>query len=584
MMIPAGFMWIACACLQVVDGFVIPSQVKLAAGGSPVSLQAKVQTYTGPVFDPDEELDVNVFLVLFSTLIMVYPIICLVYFVLRYVFTQFWLHRSRVSLFRRYEELEGGNGTSTEMTRNQRLIEAMHLRWPSALDDENEVAGQLSKLSPEDQFYYKQGEDYIRRNPPFLVDQSRDSLQFDGTPREDSDNDNFGDPIMNEQTRQYIEEEGAAAWSFQPDPNLPNDSVIIENKTEVTFLNYNYDVSISTNLPVPCINRVYYCEFKIFELGASEDEANSRSNVTEMKDNEKLSFGLSTSPYPYFRLPGRHHHSIAYDSDGGRRFNTSFDLDPELASLFPRCTKGDVIGIGYRTRSGAVFFTRNGKKLNEKPVGGHIKGWKFKYLYPILGANFPCTIHANFGTYGFVFIEANVKKWGYGKSHGQKLPPPSYDEYNRDTLLKTFPKDGEDNEEDDYTLDEYDRNICIDVNGNLLPPPPGFEYSTSPNLIPFREEINLNSLPFEPPSYSDDEIQDQSFNVKENLQDFMQRRAKDGTMSSSSNESIVGLAADAGSEIIDFNLHDDYSDEEEGDYNYEIDELQACVIQDTESF
>ncbi|CAI7290694.1 BEM_collapsed_G0043720.mRNA.1.CDS.1 [Saccharomyces cerevisiae] len=313
---------------------------------------------------------------------------------------------------------------------------------------------------------------------------------------------------MNEQTRQYIQEEGAYAWEFSPNPDMPNHTVIVENKTEVSFLNYNYDASISTNLPIPCINKVYYCEFKIFE---TDGPLNSDENVSK----GVISFGLSTQPYPYFRLPGRHHHSIAYDSNGARRFNDSFKLNEQLRTLFPQCEKGDIVGIGYRSRSGTVFFTRNGKKLNEKSVGGHIRGWKFQYLYPIIGSNVPCQIHVNFGTYGFVYIEANVKKWGYAKSNGIKLPPPSYEDYGKDTLLESG---GEDNDFDEDFSDGDSDNIAagsttnlnddiIIRNGEILPPPPGFEFTMSPptgkKII--NEEINLDSLPMLPPSYSDDE-------------------------------------------------------------------------------
>lgn len=155
------------------------------------------------------------------------------------------------------------------------------------------------------------------------------------------------------------------------------------------------------------------------------------------------------------------------------------------------------------------------KKLNEKSVGGHIRGWKFQYLYPIIGSNVPCQIHVNFGTYGFVYIEANVKKWGYAKSNGIKLPPPSYEDYGKDTLLESG---GEDNDFDEDFSDGDSDNIAagsttnlnddtIIRNGEILPPPPGFEFTMSPptgkKII--NEEINLDSLPMLPPSYSDDE-------------------------------------------------------------------------------
>ncbi|CCD26500.1 Ear1p NDAI_0H03270 [Naumovozyma dairenensis CBS 421] len=443
---------------------------------------------------------------------------------------------SRFNIFSHFYTTRGTNdsATTTATTNNNNDITAsLDTSAMNYLDDSLKIQYKLSDLSPEEQFYYKQGEDFLKQSPPFIIPSKALTIGEETT---SSDELVIIDPIINQQTKQFIEEEGAGAWEFQPNSNLPNDTIIIENKTEITFLNYNYDASIMTNLPIPCIKqqKVYYLEFKIFEL------ENSNSTTTlDYSNNEILSFGLATNPYPYFRLPGRHHHSISYDSNGARRFNDSFKLPSELSNIFPQMERGDVIGIGYRVRSGTVFFTRNGKKLNEKPIGGHIKNWKLKYIYPIVGTNVPCKIHVNLGTYGFVFTEANVKKWGYAKSHGKKLPPPSYDEYAKDTLIGSYQNqddeddddDEEEEEDSDEEVNDYELHTEDDDNsddsgeegedptddanssiynglrndeGELLPPPPGFEFSTTPESRIISEEINLNSLPAEPPRYSQD--------------------------------------------------------------------------------
>lgn len=79
----------------------------------------------------------------------------------------------------------------------------MSLRWPNNLDDADEVRDKLAQLSPEEQFYYKQGEEYIKQNPPFLLNQELLQQSEDSNPDTTRE-----DPIMNEQTRQYIQEEG----------------------------------------------------------------------------------------------------------------------------------------------------------------------------------------------------------------------------------------------------------------------------------------------------------------------------------------------------------------------------------------
>ena len=90
-----------------------------------------------------------------------------------------------------------------------------------------------------------------------------------------------------------------------------------------------------------------------------------------------------------------------------------------------------MIGVGYRPRTGSIFFTRNGKKLDE--VAHNLKTQNF---FPTVGANGPCTVHVNFGQMGFVFIEANVKKWGLAPMTGSLAPPPPYGSEQGSILLE----------------------------------------------------------------------------------------------------------------------------------------------------
>ena len=90
-----------------------------------------------------------------------------------------------------------------------------------------------------------------------------------------------------------------------------------------------------------------------------------------------------------------------------------------------------MIGVGYRPRTGTIFFTRNGKKLDDVA-----HGLKTQNFFPTVGANGPCTIHVNFGQSGFVFIEANVKKWGLAPMTGSLAPPPPYGSEQGSILLE----------------------------------------------------------------------------------------------------------------------------------------------------
>lgn len=81
---------------------------------------------------------------------------------------------------------------------------------------------------------------------------------------------------------------------------------------------------------------------------------------------------------------------------------------------------------------GTVFFTRNGKKLEDVA-----HNYRAQNLFPTVGANGPCSIHVNFGQMGFVFIEANVKKWGLAPMTGSLAPPPPYGSEQGSILLET---------------------------------------------------------------------------------------------------------------------------------------------------
>ena len=124
---------------------------------------------------------------------------------------------------------------------------------------------------------------------------------------------------------------------------------------------------------------------------------------------------------------GWHKSSIAYTSTGQRRYNQPFTP----TNYGPEYVQGDVVGVGYRPRTGSVFFTRNGKKLDDVA-----HGLKTQNFFPTVGANGPCTVHVNFGQSGFVFIEANVKKWGLAPMTGSLAPPPPYGSEQGSILLE----------------------------------------------------------------------------------------------------------------------------------------------------
>jgi hypothetical protein len=82
-----------------------------------------------------------------------------------------------------------------------------------------------------------------------------------------------------------IQEKGVSAWEFEPELEVAN--CFVEGRTEVEF--FDLICSVQSNLPIPKQNEVYYFEAKIYEK----------------PDNTTIGIGLTTKPYPLFRLPGK---------------------------------------------------------------------------------------------------------------------------------------------------------------------------------------------------------------------------------------------------------------------------------------
>lgn len=254
-----------------------------------------------------------------------------------------------------------------------------------------------------------------------------------------------------------IQEKGVAAWEFQMDLFANTSSAalsnaaqsahitcFVENRTELQFLGgvinrqapdsditYTSPRSVQTNLPLPKQNETYYWEVKMYDKPV----------------DTTVAVGLCTKPYPLSQLPGQHRYSVGFESTGHKRNNQPFNEVPKYGLPF---NQGDVVGVGYRPRSGTIFFTRNGKRLEEVVHGMRLN------LFPTVGATGPCQLHVNFGQSGFVFIEANVKKWGLAPVQGNLAPPPPYGRHQQNSLLL-------ESEEPEAEVDEPES------------PPPSFE-------------------------------------------------------------------------------------------------------------
>ncbi|KAG0277944.1 Rsp5p-dependent ubiquitination, sorting of cargo proteins at the multivesicular body, partial [Linnemannia exigua] len=195
----------------------------------------------------------------------------------------------------------------------------------------------------------------------------------------------------------YDAAEGVSAWEFEPSYDH---QLYVHDRTELSF--FDRVASIQTNLPLPKQQEVYYWEVKMFEKSP----------------RTTIAIGVATKPYPLTRLPGWNRHSIGYFSHNGQKYCNSLWSGVPFG---PTYFEGDVVGCGYRPRNGTIFFTRNGKRIDDAYTG-----YGRTNLFPTVGATGPCVLHINFGQSGFVFVEANVKKWGLAPAAGSLAPPPAY--------------------------------------------------------------------------------------------------------------------------------------------------------------
>lgn len=261
------------------------------------------------------------------------------------------------------------------------------LSRPGEYDDEQQFAKEeaeaLEEMDDIQRTEYMRAKAFVQANPPESVQTDISLSQF-----------------------LAIQEKGVSAWEFEPELEIAN--CFVEGRTEIEF--FDSECSVQSNLPIPKQNEVYYWEAKVYEK----------------PENTSIAIGVTTKPYPLFRLPGYHKSSISYGSNGNRRFNQPFTP----TAYGPAYVQGDVIGVGYRPRTGTLFFTRNGKKLDDVA-----HGLKAQNFFPTVGANGPCQVHVNFGQMGFVFIEANVKKWGLAPQTGSLAPPPPYGSEQGSILL-----------------------------------------------------------------------------------------------------------------------------------------------------
>lgn len=252
----------------------------------------------------------------------------------------------------------------------------------------------FTNLSPEEQSSYLRGEEFSKANPPNFQNARGKSYSTE-------------DEIL-------LKDRGINAFEFEQEKDILHARYLVADKTEIHFHNNDtpYSTATSTlNYSLPVKNRAYsdtvYFETKVFEFQSGDENLNGH-----------FAIGLVTKPYPTnFRLPGYNNFSIAYESTGNLKINKPFPTPLQQhqgensqynALVLPPLQQSDVVGFGYVITTGTLFITRNGKKIMDVMKGCFID------LYPAIGCFLTnAKFQVNLGQLGFVWIEANVRKYGF---------------------------------------------------------------------------------------------------------------------------------------------------------------------------
>lgn len=263
------------------------------------------------------------------------------------------------------------------------------------LNDE-EALGELmdefgyGELPPEDQASYLRAQEFYKHTPPHFHNVRGSSMTYNDMA--------------------IIREKGILGFEFGQDP-CDDPRYVVQDRTEINFHNNSSPYSTCTSVLNYCLpikgrefSDTIYFETKVFEF----------PNNTR---NGHFLIGLVSKPYPEFRLPGYYVFSIGYESTGNLKINKPLPTPSQQhcgqhsvynALVLPPLLQGDNVGFGYHISTGTIFITRNGNKLMDVMNGVRID------LYPAIGcflAN--AQFHVNLGQAGFVWIEANVRKYGF---------------------------------------------------------------------------------------------------------------------------------------------------------------------------
>ncbi|KAF8625925.1 hypothetical protein AX17_006651 [Amanita inopinata Kibby_2008] len=154
--------------------------------------------------------------------------------------------------------------------------------------------------------------------------------------------------------------------------------------------------------------------------------------------NGIIAVGTACKPYPGFRFPGWNRLSAGFHLDDFRKFFEDPCGGRDYAiPLVEHINPGDTVGCGYEFRTGALFFTYNGVRLDNAFTGIYLPRQGYD-VYAAVGLRGECDLEVNFGGGRFRWREGNEWQWKVEGHVGQFTRglgqpddvPPAYDLYS----------------------------------------------------------------------------------------------------------------------------------------------------------
>ncbi|KAI9188111.1 hypothetical protein H9P43_002502 [Blastocladiella emersonii ATCC 22665] len=217
---------------------------------------------------------------------------------------------------------------------------------------------------------------------------------------------------INELPRYKARMASSDGWSFDAPLDHGSD-VAVANGTRVTFYSggradarRDNSLAVVSNLPIPWIGESGARAILYFEVTIAAIDVRTR-----------IAVGLTTVPWPSYRLPGWNVWSVGYHNDG-RVYTCAPGQGFDCGAPFKA---GDVVGVGVDTTNGSVFFTRNGILLEaDRETMATVPAPRLA-VHPAIGTDGHATLDVNFGTRPFKWSPANKGQFGYATD-----VPPQY--------------------------------------------------------------------------------------------------------------------------------------------------------------